>query len=191
MSVMSDKLKETLGIMDKQFDPLPANSYEDAFEAVPDDQMVVMSREVAPFVAKNVPTTIPESENSDLREDYITSRNITHTLIDMTGKALTGALDVATESQHPKAFSVFNELASTMRLLAKDLIEMQAIYKEISAEKAQAKVIHATQNNVTINPSQPTVNVSLADVLKMLEDGEQAVIDAQTVDVKEDNGNNS
>jgi hypothetical protein len=167
---MSDRLKSTLGMLESQgIEVKSVPMYDDNN----DEASYSGSRggEVVPFVPKQVATNIPESENSDIREDYITSRNITHTLIDMAGGALEGALSVALETQHPKAFSVFNELATTMRGLSKDLIEMQKIYKEITAEKAAkleaAKVL--TQNNTTVNL---TTNTSLAEVLRAIKDSE-------------------
>ena len=173
MTIMSDKLKETLGIIessDKELSTVPdTTEYVDEYGEV--HQIQSQSTAVVPFEPKNVPTSVPVIDNTDIRDDYIKSRNITHTLIDMTGTALVGALDVATQSQHPKAFSVFNELASTMRLLSKDLLEMQEIYKNITKEKeAKAQIVHATQNNTII---QPAANASLADILKALDDNEQ------------------
>lgn len=157
-----------------------------------DDDEFVGSRggELVPFSPKQVPTTVPD-EVSDIRDDYVTSRNITHTLIEMSGTALEGALKVAMETQHPKAYGVFNELATTMRGLSKDLLEMQKIYKEITLEKqraAAAKAQNVTQNNIVMQ----TTNASLADVLKMMKDGQlpngggelqSAVIEGDIIDV--------
>lgn len=172
MTVMSDRLRETLGILESSGVELKeAPTYDEDGVILDIQPQESKSRELVPFETRQVPTTIPVSEvNPDIRDDYITSRNLTHTLIDMTGTALQGALDVAQESQHPKAFTVFNELAMTMRLLSRDLLEMQGIYKEITAEQ-QAKAarqapINATQNNINIG-----ANASLADVLKAMENG--------------------
>lgn len=168
MSTMSDRLKETLGMLEsKGVEIKQVPTFDDS------DAEVVGARGGAliPFEPKNIPTSIPETENSDIREDYITSRNITHTLIDMAGSALEGALSVAIETQHPKAYTVFNELATTMRGLSKDLLEMQKIYKEISAEKAARKAAEEKAANVTNNSLNITTNASLADVLKMIKEG--------------------
>lgn len=177
---MSDRLKDTLGMLERSGNPVqdvPTNAYDD------DDSVSVGSRggEVVVFEPKSVPSTIADTEQSDIRDDYITSRNITHTLIEMAGKALTGAMDVAIETQHPKAYTVFNELATTMRGLSKDLLEMQKIFKQINEEKAAKEAAARqpmTQNNVSIT----TTNVSLADVLKAIKESEKNVIDAEVID---------
>lgn len=174
-NTMSERLKETLGMLESrgvEIRDVPSQ----------EDNEFVGSRggEVIPFVPKNVPTTTSDTDASDIRDDYVTSRNITHTLIDMAGSALEGALNVAMETQHPKAYTVFNELATTMRGLSKDLLEMQKIYKEISAEKAAkqeaaAKAQNLTQNNVT----NITTHASLADILKAVkaQEEENRIID--------------
>lgn len=166
-NTMSERLKETLGMLESR-------GVEIKNVASHEDEEFVGSRggEIIPFQPKQVPSTVPSDEASDIRDDYITSRNITHTLIDMAGSALEGALNVAVETQHPKAYTVFNELATTMRGLSKDLLEMQKIYKEINAEKiARQEALkkgNVTQNNVNI---VQTTHASLADVLKAMKDG--------------------
>ena len=170
---MSERLKETLGMLEKQGVEVREAP---GFETIEDGEIVGPrgSGAIIPFAPKNVPTAIPEVENgSDIRDDYVTSRNITHTLIDMAGQALEGALSVAIETQHPKAYGVFNELATTMRGLSKDLLEMQKIYKEITAEKAARKAAEeaAANKGQTNNTVNITTNASLAEVLKMMKEG--------------------
>lgn len=168
MSGMSERLKETLGMLEHSVDAdgRPYATTEDGEIVAPRGGAVI------PFVPKEVATSIPETENSDIRDDYITSRNLTHTLIDMAGQALEGALSVAVETQHPKAYSVFNELATTMRGLSKDLLEMQKIYKEITAEKAAKKAAEeAAKGGTTNNNVNITTNASLAEVMKMMKEG--------------------
>jgi hypothetical protein len=183
---MSERLKETLGMLEKQgVEVREAPTYETTEEG---EIVGTRGGAVVPFVPKQVATSIPESESSDIRDDYVTSRNITHTLIDMAGQALEGALSVAIETQHPKAFTIFNELATTMRGLSKDLLEMQKIYKEITAEKAARKAAEEQAKTVNNNNLNITTNASLAEVLKMMKEGKipmpgPTTIDAQTGEV--------
>jgi hypothetical protein len=166
-SKMSDELKRTLGLITVTEEQVSTNKDVTPFTQKP--------LEVTPFVPKNVSTSVPES-NTDLRQDYIASRNITHTLIDYAGSALQGALVVAVESQHPKAFEVFNQLATTMRGLSKDLLEMQKTYQNIlemtEAKNKPTAPQTITQNNITITPNEPevknTTNTSMAEVVRMM-----------------------
>lgn len=174
MTTMSDRLKDTLGMLESKgvdIRNVPSRTIDD------DDESFVGGHPssggvVIPFKPKEVATSVPETANSDIRDDYITSRNITHTLIEMAGSALEGALSVAVETQHPKAYTVFNELATTMRGLSKDLLEMQKIYQQIVEDEKRKKEAAApksiTQNNVT----NITTSASLSEVLKMMKDGQ-------------------
>lgn len=170
---MSERLKETLGMLERQGAEVEQPK---SFDTTEDGEIVgTRGGAIIPFVPKQVATSIPEADGgSDIRDDYVTSRNLTHTLIDMAGQALEGALSVAIETQHPKAYTIFNELATTMRGLSKDLLEMQKIYKDITAEKAarQAAAEEAAKGKTVNNNSvNITTNASLAEVLKMVKEG--------------------
>lgn len=178
---MSDRLKGTL----EQISNANASVNDIEVDFNESDIIPKQGGELIPFEIKEVATTVPE-DNTDIRDDYITSRNLTHTLIDMAGSAIQGALEVAIQTQHPKAFSVFNELATTMRGLSKDLLDMQKIYKEISAEKAARKEASdrskAPASGATTNFN--FTNLSLADVLRMAKEEDMKTIDAEDVEVK-------
>lgn len=169
-SVMSEKLKETLGIIEIIQDTLPL----DIPAPMPIEHYQENNLPEPTFKKISVPTTIPETNQSDLKHDYEEARNVTYTLMEMTGKALTGALEVAIESQHPKAYDSFNALAQTMRGISKDLIEFQKIYKEIVNNTP--RVANITQNNITVGEggdvgvegNSVTVTTSVTDILRQM-----------------------
>lgn len=177
MATMSDRLKDTLGLLESK--GVEVKNVRSEFEGDDDENFVgghpSSGGALIPFKPKEVATSAPETANSDIRDDYVTSRNITHTLIEMAGSALEGALDVAIQTQHPKAYTVFNELATTMRGLSKDLLEMQKIYQQIVEDEKRKKEAAApksiTQNNVT----NITTSASLSEVLKMMKEGKAPV----------------
>ena len=162
-SVMSEGLKKTLGLVDglgrtpTEIDTLSPSA-------------PARSMEITEFVPKKVESSVSTLEKTDLGDDYITSRNITHALIDYAGSALQGALQVSIESQHPKAFEMFDRLANTMRGLSKDLIDMQKVYQSIvDANNGKVAAANITQNNVTINTDgASTTNTSMSEVVKMI-----------------------
>lgn len=171
MTTMSDRLKDTLGLLESNGIEIKQSSSQ--FDS--DDDFVgghpSSGGAVIPFKPKEIATSVPETANSDIRDDYVTSRNITHTLIEMAGSALEGALSVAVETQHPKAYTVFNELANTMRGLSKDLLEMQKIYQQIVEDEKAKKKAAAQSGNVTNNSVNITTSASLSEVLKMMREG--------------------
>lgn len=171
-SVMSTKLKETLGIIEILEDTLPV----DVAPPMPIEYYEENNIPEPKFVKMSVPTTIPDIASSDLKEDYVEARNVTYTLMEMTGRALNGALEVAIESQHPKAYDSFNALAQTMRGISKDLLEFQKIYKEIVNNSP--RVANITQNNITVGEggeivadgNNVTVSTSVKDILKQMKE---------------------
>ena len=179
-SAMSEGLKKTLGILAS--DKEKAKEKKEAAELKRKNNEIILPvpvdmseqlkiADIASFTPRHVATTIPVTQNSDLRDDYITSRNITHALIDYAGNALQGALVVALESQHPKAFEMFDKLANTMRGLSKDLIDMQKIYQTIVDANNGKIAQNITQNNITINPETDplsTTNTSMSDIIKII-----------------------
>lgn len=170
MTTMSERLKDTLGMLESK--GIEVKNVPSDFES--DEEDFVGAHKggaIIPFKPKEVATSVPETANSDIRDDYVTSRNITHTLIEMAGTALEGALSVAVETQHPKAYTVFNELATTMRGLSKDLLEMQKIYQQIVEEEKARKAAAAPKSSITQNNNVTiTTSASLSEVLKMMKD---------------------
>lgn len=171
-SVMSTKLKETLGIIEILEDTLPV----DVAPPMPIEYYEENQLPEPKFIKMSVPTTIPDVESSDLKEDYVEARNVTYTLMEMTGRALNGALEVAIESQHPKAYDSFNSLAQTMRGISKDLLEFQKIYKDI-LNSSKPKITSITQNNINVGDGEVgvqgesvTVSSSVSEILKTMKE---------------------
>ena len=150
-SKMSEGLRFALGLADAPPEKEPTDGVPST-DVTPFTQKALV---IVPFIPKEVATS-----NADLQEDYVMSRNITHTLIDYAGNALQGALSVAISSQHPKAFEVFNQLTNTMRGLSKDLLEVQKTYQNIMDINDQRDRIqqNITQNNINITSSPEPSN---------------------------------
>lgn len=72
------------------------------------------------------------AEDSDVIIDYLHTRDVLYTLINETTSALAGAIELANESEHPRAYSVVRELVDSTRALTTDLMGLQKTYKEIS-----------------------------------------------------------
>lgn len=158
---ISEKLKQTLNIIGGSASEIM--NLTDGLDETGD----VEPRVPAVFEIKDVPSVVvkdEEKELSDVQVDYIHARNITYTLIDMLGSSLAGALRVAEDSEHPRAYSVVNELAGTMRELAQDLLALQKSHKDVvkgTQDEAKPQVVNNTQNNFN------TPAMSTTDVIKM------------------------
>lgn len=177
-TVMSSMLKESLGIVDSEETADIAAKASSFFGVTPEDGEENLDEDlphVEPpkFEVMEVESTVPDLDSTDAKTDYVKARNITHTLLHMTGDAVAGALAVAKESEHPRAFGVFNELVGTMRTLTQDLLAMQKVYKEVTKDRPET--INLIQNNTQINTEGGAANVSpggpvgAADMLAMVE----------------------
>ncbi len=103
----------------------------------------------------------PLEVETQLDQDLEYSRQIMYDNIKNTQDALEEMLDIAKQSQHPKAFDTLNSLLNTSRNAAKDLLEFHKEKKSIKQE------IQSTENNTTNN------NLfvgSTAELLKMIKD---------------------
>ena len=118
MTKMSDELKRTLGIIESDEENVPV-------------EVEHINHTPTIFKPKELSTQF-EDDTSDKAEDYKKVRETLHELVDLTSSAMAEALDLAKDTQHPRAFEVFNNLATTVREAAKDIL---AIHKEMEDKK--------------------------------------------------------
>jgi len=84
--------------------------------------------------------------DSTVQDDFDYARE---NLIDVIGKgqeALFDLMDVARQSQHPRAYEVLSTLMNTMVGASKDLLELQAKKKKLMEEDPSANTQQVTNN---------------------------------------------
>lgn len=110
-------------------------------------------------------------KDNDLAQDYVFARNLTHTMIQLVGDQLAGAAIVAQETEHPRAYGVFNELAGTMRNIIQDLLALQKTFKEVKRDDpyVQAGMPPAPVAAVTQNIQNNVYNGTTADIIRVME----------------------
>lgn len=101
---------------------------DDTFDIVPttsnDTSEIVSELEV-----------ILDSDLEDLKKDYKYSRGQLYNLIQKGQKAIDGILDVASQSDHPRAYEVAFQGIKNVSELAEKLIEVQKKMKDIEEDK--------------------------------------------------------
>ena len=107
---------------------------------------------------------IIESTDSKIDSDYDKSRSNLHDLLSKGHEALAHALEVAKQSEHPRAFEVLSGLMKNLADMNKDLLEIQKRKKDL-APKAEA------QNNLSIDKA--VFVGSTAELVKMLKTQKQ------------------
>ena len=83
------------------------------------------------------------SDNKDLQNDYEYSRGQLYNLVEKGQEAINGILDVAQNSDHPRAYEVAGNLIKNVADITDNLVDLQGEMKDINQEKKQ------TTNNVT------------------------------------------
>lgn len=107
----------------------------------------------------------------DIEDDYDFARSHYYNLAEKGQEAIDLMLDLARESEHPRAFEVLSNMLKQNADIADKLMSLQKQKKEISKPDAQALPNQVTQNNVYVG--------STSDVQRMLADKmqEMKVID--------------
>lgn len=123
-TLMSDELRKTLGLVDSG-------------ELAGSEEVDETPREPAKMEWEEVESAVPDLKQTDAKTDYILARKVTYTLIDKLGDALAGALRVAQETEHPRAYECVNQLAMTVRGLTQDLVTFQKTFKEVIKDRPE------------------------------------------------------
>ena len=110
------------------------------------------------------PTEImKEEENVDAIKDYQYSRGELYRLIEQGQEAVQGALEVAQESGHPRAFEVAVNAMKQVADMSDKLIDLQQKMKNLNKDEEKKGPSSVTNNAIFLG--------STADLQKMLKRG--------------------
>jgi hypothetical protein len=126
-----------------------------SFDAI--DKALDIKAEMVETVKENPPIETPD----DPQKDYEYSRAQLYTLIEKGQEAVSGILELAQDSQHPRAFEVAGQLIKSVGDVTDKLLELQKKMKDI--EKPQSNGPKTVNNALFVG--------STADLQKMLKQG--------------------
>ena len=136
MSKLDDRLNEILGIaesggssIDEQLDGLKDEGVRESFELIEYKEVASKITE-APVV------------NEDALDDYKYSRKILYGMIERGTSALEGALMVAKESEHPRAYETVTNMMDSISSMTKDLLELQKVLAPKNGKVIKADTIN-------------------------------------------------
>ena len=119
----------------------------------------LLNTDYIPVVKEDKPITIHQDESSNPDADY--SRSNYYNLIEKGNEALEGILEVAKESQHPRAYEVAANMIKNLSDVTEKLMILQKQQQELKPKDEQA-----TQQNIAIDKA--VFVGSTADLLKKL-----------------------
>lgn len=98
--------------------------------------------------------------DSQVEDDFDFARKNLYDVIGKSQEALEDMIDVARQSQHPRAYEVLNQMLKNVADISKDLIDLQKKKKDlVKKEESSPQSVH---NNLFVGTT--------ADLAKMIED---------------------
>lgn len=85
---------------------------------------------------------------TNVEDDFDQARNTLRNLIIKGETALDGMMDVARQSDHPRAYEVTGQLIKTVAETAKDLLALQKAKRELQTPEETKQQQIGTQNNI-------------------------------------------
>ena len=126
--------------MAKHFDSL-----DDAFDITPVE-------EVKPIKRKSKPLIVSDKEE-DKEKDYQYARANLYDIVEKMQESLNDAMEVAQESQHPRAFEVVFNGAKHAADVVEKLTDLQKKVKELDKDDTKIQQTN-TQNNVFLGSTE-------------------------------------
>lgn len=119
---------------------------------------ILGTAEYTPVVSENKPIVIRQEDPDETKKyDADFSRSNYYNLIDKGNEAIDGILNVAKESQHPRAYEVAATLIKNMSEVTEKLMILQKQQQELQPKE---------QQQTNINVEQAVFVGSTADLLK-------------------------
>ena len=127
---------------------------------------------IAPAAEVKLPARVAPARERDQEDDYQLARTMMRKLIYKGEDALDDAVELAKNSEHPRAYEVAGQMIKTMSDVAKDLLNLQKQAKDLSRKEEEEVKQIGTQNNIVFAGSTQ-------DLIKMLKDDDANTIDAK------------
>jgi hypothetical protein len=96
-------------------------------------------------VEKETPIVKVDSSNNDIKKDYEYTRANLYSLIEKGQEAINGIMELAAESDQPRAYEVAGQLIKSVGDVTDKLIDLQKKLKDVEEDTVK------TTNNVTNN----------------------------------------
>lgn len=127
---------------------------------------------IAPAAEAKLPSIPTPARERDQEDDYQLARSMMRKLIYKGEDALDDAVELAKNSEHPRAYEVAGQMIKTMSDVAKDLLNLQKQAKDLSKKEEEEVKQIGTQNNIVFAGSTQ-------DLIKMLKDDNANTIDSK------------
>ena len=132
----------------------PSDALDQTFDITPSEPKTKAIKKIKPII---------EIDKDDREKDYTYARAQLYNIVEKMQESLSDAMDVAQQSEHPRAFEVVFNGAKN----AADVVDKLAdLHKKMNDLEKDEPKINATQNNTTNN----VFVGSTAELLKSLKE---------------------
>ena len=115
----------------------------------------------SPPLIKDVEVLKPDTKNDDIESDYKYARENLYNAIERGSDALEELVELAKQSQSPRAFEIVGQMIKTLTDANKDLLEVQKKVKDLKKEE-QSKGPNSVTNALFVG--------NTAELQKLLKD---------------------
>ena len=127
------------------------------------DDAFNVSSDIVPIESTEVGITKPERhERTDIEKDYEYTRGNLYSIIEKGQEAINGILELAQDSEMPRAYEVAGQLIKSVSDATDKLMDLQKKLKDVEEEKA-SKGPNTVNNSLFVG--------STAELAKMLKSG--------------------
>ena len=115
----------------------------------------------SPPLVKDIEVLKPDTRNDDIESDYKYARENLYNAIERGSDALEELVELAKQSQSPRAFEIVGQMIKTLTDANKDLLEVQKKVKDLKKEE-QSKGPNSVTNALFVG--------NTAELQKLLKD---------------------
>lgn len=105
------------------------------------------SKEMMKRLEENLPEPLPPVGQDDVKDDYEFSRETYRNLVNKSNEAIEQMLNLAMQSEHPRAFEVLSNMLKNTSDMTDKLMALQKAKKDIQ-KKQESEKPALTQNNL-------------------------------------------
>ncbi len=138
------------------------------------------SEDLIKQLEKNMPAPPPPPKKDEVQDDYEFSRETYRSLVSKSNEAIEQMLNLAMQSEHPRAFEVLSNMLKNTSDMTDKLMELQKRKKDMAKKEESDSKPALTQNNLFLG-STTDLQKHLIEKLK-----EQNVTAAEQPDVRQE-----
>ena len=133
-----------------------AKSLDDAFDITPDVKIPKPIKKPKPIIISN--------KSEDREKDYNYARAQLYNVVETMQEGIQGAMEVAQQAEHPRAFEVALNGAKAMSEVVEKLADLHKKMDDLEREKPTPQATQNVQNNMFVG--------STAELMKMLKENQ-------------------